>query len=112
MTTLKDNLEILDAIEMYEDDWNGYGAEKFDADLVEFCREIVRSLGDNQQPWVNATGRHSIQMEYETSDKIYLEFEIFSRDDIRVYREDKLPNAERIVSLVTLWLLDNEPVEG
>lgn len=69
------SLRTLENIQKLEKDWNGYGAESFPADVISLSRDIVMIL--DYQPEIFPTGRQTVQMEYELSDRSYLEIEIY-----------------------------------
>jgi hypothetical protein len=70
------NLNRLDTFMALKDNWDGYGAQQFTKELIDYCKDIVINLDLYHQPLINPTGRDSIQMEYEIGDN-YLEFEIY-----------------------------------
>ena len=69
------SLRTLENIQKLENDWNGYGAESFPANVISLSRDIVMIL--DYQPDIFPTGRQTVQMEYELSDRSYLEIEIY-----------------------------------
>lgn len=73
--TKQDCLDKLKKISEYKDNWNGYGAEPFDKDLIEECKTIIDNLF--VYPMVFPTANNSIQLEYK-NDNTYFEIEIFS----------------------------------
>lgn len=85
--TLQNNLERIDKISQFTDNWNGYGAEKFSNKFLEKIKLLINSL--EVQPNIFPTARDSIQFEFENSNNEYLEIEIFSNDTITVYKVDK-----------------------
>ena len=66
----------LSLIEQYEQNWNGYGADPFPADLLQMCEAFAEQFPFSFE--VYPTGRNSIQFEWETAKGAYIEFEIFS----------------------------------
>lgn len=78
-------------IEELDYDWNGYKAKPFSSTLIDKCEKIVKVL--SKQPLIYPTGRNSIQLQYELSDRSYLEFEIFENKTMclhvpkRIYSE-------------------------
>lgn len=78
-----DVLKRIDEFGEYEDDWNGYGARKFTAKLLECAREIAVLLPEQFE--VFPVARNSVQFEYEYDDGDYLEFEVFE-DRISAFR--------------------------
>lgn len=69
------NLRTLENIQKLENDWNGYGAESFPTNVISLSRDIVMIL--DYQPEIFPTGRQTVQMEYELSDRSYLEIEVY-----------------------------------
>ena len=75
--------ETLNKIFSLKDNWNLYGAKHFSIDLIDFVKKLVDKL--DSQPDIYPTARDSIQLEYEKSGKYYLEFEIFSSTNIKMF---------------------------
>lgn len=69
------SLRTLGEIERLEENWNGYGAQPISKRAIELARLIVQDTF--HQPRIIPTGRRSVQLEYESKDKTYLELEIF-----------------------------------
>lgn len=69
------SMRIIDEIQNLHDDWNGYNAPPIPQSVLTLCRDIVMIL--DPQPNIFPTARRTIQMEYELSDRSYLEFEIY-----------------------------------
>ena len=69
------SLRTLSDIQNLEHDWDGYGADRIPAAVVLLARNIVASL--DYQPEIYPTKRRTVQMQYELSDRSYLEFEIY-----------------------------------
>jgi len=85
-TNLKvDNLKRLNIIASMKPDWNGYGADVFDNEIIMKAVKIIKNL--HTQPEVFPTGRSTIQIEYDNKND-YLEFEIY-KDKITMYRESQ-----------------------
>lgn len=61
------NLVLLSEFLDYKDNWNGYGASKFEKKLIDKVCSIVDSL--ETQPFVILTRRSTVQLEYETEEK-------------------------------------------
>ena len=76
-SNIYNNLQKLNNIKLFKENWNGYNAKPFSDSLIEKCKEIIQRIPDNLQPSIFPTGRSSIQMQYELVDNSYLEFEIF-----------------------------------
>jgi len=81
---LRKNVDILIEIGQLEDNWNQYGAKKFNQNLIYKCIKIINETDLQYQPEIFPTGRESIQFEYEPDDDHYLEIEIFE-DRIKLY---------------------------
>ena len=75
MDKLKENLDKLNTIADFKDDWNGYRAIHFSSELINKAKNILLNL--HEQPDLFPTGRQSIQLEYHSTNGNYLEFEIF-----------------------------------
>lgn len=58
-----------------EANWDGNGAFKFSAELIENVEKILNQI--KYIPEIFPTGRQSIQLEFEKSNGDYLEFEVF-----------------------------------
>lgn len=85
------NIRILYSFQDLESNWNGNGAEPFNPNLIERCRQLVMTL--ERQPQIFPTARQSIQLEYERIDAGYLELEIFE-STIHVYQH--IPGDDEI----------------
>lgn len=85
---LRENIEILSEIGELEDNWNNYGAPKFNQSLIFKCLRIITSSNLKFQPEIFPTARQSIQFEYEPDDYHYFEIEIFI-DRIKIYSRIK-----------------------
>ena len=73
---LENNLNRLKDIAELREDWNGYGAAPIPHFVISEAICLIFNL--NEQPdAIFPTGRKSIQLEYHSSNKNYLEFEIF-----------------------------------
>ena len=75
MITFNENMKTLSIIESLEENWNGYGAPPFQKELIDKVKCIIKNL--DEQPEIFPTGRGTIQLEYESKDKSYLEFEVY-----------------------------------
>lgn len=75
--------ETLSKIADLKDNWNQYGAKHFSWDLIDFVKKLIDKL--DSQPDIYPTARDSIQLEYEKIGKYYLEFEIFSPNNIKMF---------------------------
>lgn len=78
----QENVQRLDDISRLKENWNGYGAKSFPADLILKCKNIAAGL--NIEMDVYQTGRQSIQFQYD-KDGDYLEFEVFQDYTIAMY---------------------------
>lgn len=65
---------------LLENNWNGYGASKFNTTVINKVRNIIYSL--HRIPEVYPTGRDSIQVQFEKNNGDYLEFEVFENEII------------------------------
>lgn len=75
MPTKEYALKRLDEISHYSQNWNKYGADPFDQDLIDKCKQIIDNLFIC--PMVFPTANDSIQIEYKNGEK-YIEIEVFS----------------------------------
>ena len=82
---LKDNAKILSEIGQYEENWNGYGAEKINQNRIFKTLDIITSFEIKCQPEIFPTASGTVQLEYEPSTEYYLEIEIL-RDRYVVYQ--------------------------
>lgn len=73
--TKQDCFDKFNKISEYEENWNGYGAEPIDEELIVECKFIVNQL--SVCPEIYPTANKSIQLEYH-SDNVYIEIEAFS----------------------------------
>lgn len=85
---LRENVEVLSEIGELQDNWNNYGAPKFNQSLIFKCLRIITSSNLKFQPEIFPTARQSIQFEYEPDDHHYFEIEIFI-DRIKIYSRIK-----------------------
>ena len=81
--TLQKNMDKLDRIAVFEDNWNGYGALPLSGSIIDEMRRILPGLV--MQPEVFPTASGAIQIEYEKEDGDYLELE-FSADAVHLFR--------------------------
>lgn len=75
MISKQDCFDRLKEISEFKENWNGYGAEPIDKDLIDECKIIVNQV--SVYPEIFPTANKSIQLEYD-SDEAYIEIEIFS----------------------------------
>lgn len=73
--TKQDCLDKLAHIAEYEPNWNGYGADPIDEDVLDCCRKIVDQV--TIYPEIFLTANNSINLEHKT-DKVYIEIKVFS----------------------------------
>lgn len=93
MRQLRASFDRLDSIADLEDGWDGYAAKAFSNKLVQKCKAIVGAL--QSQPRIYPTGRQSIQLQYESEDRSYLEFEVFeSKTDSLFVPQRRYAQAE------------------
>jgi len=84
---LQANLKKLKSFEAYADNWNGYGAPRFEKSLVSLAENVLRKL--DHQPEVFPIAGGAIQLEYEKESGEYLEFEILENEDAHCLSVDK-----------------------
>jgi hypothetical protein len=82
---LRQNLSALIEIGNLEENWNQYGAKRFNQNLIYKCMNIITETELKYQPEIFPTGRQSIQFEYEPDENHYLEIEIFD-SKIKLYK--------------------------
>jgi len=70
------NLQKLDRIAAYGNNWNGEGTIKFDEEMLTKTRFILFSTSLHRQPKIFPTNRNTIQLEYEDTNNRYLEVEV------------------------------------
>ena len=80
------NLQKLDRIAAYQNNWNGEGTYKFDEEIISKAKFILLSTDLNRQPKIFPTNRNTIQIEYEDTNNKYLEVEIL-RNKFIVFTE-------------------------
>lgn len=80
---LAENTKVLDKIAEYKYNWNGYGAEPLNIQLLRRIKSIILTL--EHQPKIFPTDNGSIQLEYEVNDN-YLELEFCENGDIKLYK--------------------------
>lgn len=64
--TVNDNLKIIDEMEGFGDDWNGYGAKPFSDKAIETFRYVIAHL--DIQPAIAPTAANSLYMQYADDD--------------------------------------------
>ena len=80
------NLQKLDRIASYDNNWNGEGTFKFDKEIISKAKFILLSTSLNRQPKIFPTNRNTIQLEYEETNNKYLEVEVL-QDKFHVFSE-------------------------
>lgn len=79
---LNASLERLDSFLSLEEDWNGYNAPAFRKPLIDFAKNVVKTL--IRQPEIFPIAGGAIQFEYEKPSGEYLEFELY--EDGHIHR--------------------------
>ncbi len=82
---LQENIKTLTEIGELEDNWNQYGASKFEPELILKCIRFISEVDLDYQPEIFPSARQSVQIEFEPDENHYLEFEIFI-DRIKLYK--------------------------
>lgn len=77
------NLNKIKKISLFEDNWNGTGAEKFTESAICYFKTIIKKL--KRQPEITPTGRNSLLMQYKLNDHSLLAFEISENKTEKVY---------------------------
>lgn len=80
------NLQKLDRIAVYGNNWNGEETTKFDEEMITKTRSILLSTSLHRQPKIFPTNRNTIQLEYEEINNRYLEVEVLP-DKFNVFTE-------------------------
>lgn len=107
----------LNKIANLEQNWNGYGADKLDENLIKRAKDFIEKTDIIASDIsVFPTANNSIQIEWEKTDQSYCEAEIFV-DNIQIYAEfpnNKVIFDEKYTELKTasekfmeLWLINN-----
>lgn len=78
-----ENLNKIDKISGFKEDWNGNGGKAFQKNTIIFLKEIINTL--DKQPQIAPTGRNSLLMQYELDDKSLLAFEVNEKRAEKVY---------------------------
>lgn len=81
---LLQNKSIIKSLVNLEDDWNGYGGQPIDQELIERVDKILPQF--EIQPQIFPTGRGSIQFDFFKDEDNFLEIEI-SSEEISVYKK-------------------------
>ncbi|MCJ7651727.1 MAG: hypothetical protein MUP85_24240 [Candidatus Lokiarchaeota archaeon] len=93
------NLNKIEKIAKYNDNWDGYGAKKFSNELIQKVKNILFDKKLKIQPSVFPTLRESIQLEF-TIKKYFFEIEV-SIDKIEMIIEDELSKKNKYFEDVT-----------
>lgn len=72
---LLSNLNYLSQIKDYPDNWDGYGAHRFTEKQIDGFRNVLCNL--RKQPNIAPTSSNSLFLQYDSSDKSQLAFELF-----------------------------------
>lgn len=95
-----ENINKINKIKEFDNDWNGNGAEKFSTDSINMFIEVINELV--KQPKIAPTGKDSLLMQYEKEnnsllafnvtygrvEKAYIPNGIFEQAETDVYTED------------------------
>lgn len=87
---LQENLNKLEEIQKFPDNWNGNNADAFSDSLISKVKDILLEI--SIQPEVFQTAADSIQLEYEGENGSYLEFQITDNEMADVFLID--PDGE------------------
>ena len=72
-----DNIEIVNKMSTFDDDWNGTGGVAFSKESIALFKKTLHEL--NKQPEIAPTGRDSLYMQYKLNDNSLLAFELSKR---------------------------------
>ena len=108
VTQFERNLHDLDHISGLQDNWNGYGAPKVQAHILDHVRKFLHIIPLHQQPaTVVPTGRGTIQLEYEERDGKYLELDVASESIGILYQplegnevEEENASVDRAIDII------------
>ena len=92
-------IKTLKSFRLLKYNWDGYGAEPFDSDLINKCIEIVEKLV--YTPNVYPTFRNSIQFEYTIEQK-YLEIEIYDDNCTVLVTDNNMIVTKRVIKEDTI----------
>lgn len=84
------NLDKLKMISQLDFNWNLYGAEPINTNLIDIMRNLIYEL--EYQPQIFPTACNSIQFEYDNPKGDYLEFELINDDEIKIFKLDSNDN--------------------
>ena len=68
------NINKLQKMASFEEDWNGTGAMAFSKESITLFTEIINKV--KHQPYIAPTGRNSLYIEYKSDDNSSLSFEV------------------------------------
>lgn len=77
------NLNKIENMALFEEDWNGTGGRKFTTKAISIFKDVIEAL--EHQPEIAPTGRNSLYMEYEFTDNSVLAFEVAETFTEKVY---------------------------
>lgn len=103
------NINKLNKMKRFVEDWNGYGAPAYSNTAIMLYVDIIESLC--KQPQIAPTGKASLLMQYELSDKSLLAFDVcenkaemvfvpqgdYSRADAKIFTENICENINLCV---------------
>lgn len=98
------NVKQLEKIAALENNWNGYGANKFSSELIQTAKTILSTL--TIQPQILPTANDSIQFEYRKNTGEYLEFELFESGKLKKFYRSS--NAAGQTEFIPLQKMDEE----
>lgn len=78
-----DNINKINKMKMFQDDWNGTGGVKFTEKAISTFIDVIEHL--DVQPWIAPTGRNSLLMQYELGDGSKLAYELMENRLDEVY---------------------------
>lgn len=110
-TQLTENLERISRLGDLQENWDGYGAPKISAEVIDRTRRFLRSVRVDQQPAAAVpTGAGTIQLEYEEASGKYLEIDIGNTAIDVLYhleggeeREEEGVSASRALDIIQLY---------
>ncbi|MEM3091524.1 MAG: hypothetical protein QXD05_00100 [Candidatus Pacearchaeota archaeon] len=91
-----------------DENWDGYGAEKIDNNVLKRVLELIIHKELKYQPEVFPTGRGTIQIEYEKPNRDYLEVEIFKDKYILYKEENNISEEKEVININEIVDLINE----
>ena len=85
MITLEENINKIKKFKEYERNWNGYDAEPFAEDFLNFIEGMLPNL--KKQPQIFPVSDGSIQFEYDGENGKYLEVQLSRDNQMKCYFE-------------------------